>query len=100
MKLAYFNEGGNFWCWADEQTPGPNDPDISAEIDETIPLWRQTYNFETQSVDVYHPEMSVSEAEAQLSADLLAEAQEFEALAAQAREADDSSLLYNPPPSE
>jgi hypothetical protein len=71
MRLAYFNENGKFWCWANEQTVEEGTP--SAEINEEIPAWRFTYNFETESVDVYHPEMSISEAEAQLSADLAAE---------------------------
>jgi len=98
MRLAYFNNEGEFWCWADQQTPGENDTNVSAEIDEDIALWRQKYNTETSSVDVYHPEMTKEEAEAQLQADLAASLAVQAAAADAAREADDSSSLYNPPP--
>jgi len=99
MKLAYFNQSGDFWCWADQQTPGENDVNISAEIDESIALWRIKYNTETDSVDVYQPGMTLEEAEAQLQADILATHEAQKALADTARAADDSSSLYNPPPS-
>jgi hypothetical protein len=78
MKLAYFNEQGKFWCWAEDQTPGPNDVNISAEIDENHALWRYNYNTETDSVEIYQPTLNTAEAEAQLEIDLAAEAAEEE----------------------
>jgi hypothetical protein len=97
MRLAYFNDSGYFWCWADLQTPGEDEVNFSAEIDEDIAFWRQKYNTETSSVDVYHPEMTKEEAEAQLDADLAETLAAQKALADAARGNDDSSSLYNPP---
>lgn len=97
MKLAYFNNEGRFWCWAEDQTPGPDDINISAEIDENMALWRQVYNLETETVDVYHPEMTEAEAEAENQKDLEAIMAAHHANSAAAAAADDSSSLYNQP---
>jgi len=61
-KAAWFNNNGKFNFWDSDQQPGEvelNDSDgdgghyVKADIDENMALWRFTYNYETNSVDVY-----------------------------------------------
>jgi len=78
-KAAWFNNNGKFNFWDSDQQPGEmelNDSDgegrhyVKADIDENIALWRFTYNYETNSVDVYESSMSDKEAEAKSFADM------------------------------
>ena len=80
-KAAWFNNNGKFNFWDSDQQPGEvelNDSDgdgghyVKADIDENMALWRFTYNYETNSVDVYESSMSDEEAEAKLAADMAA----------------------------
>ena len=80
-KAAWFNNNGKFNFWDSDQQPGElelNDSDgegghyVKADIDENMPLWRFTYNYETNSVDVYEPTLNTEEAEAKLAADMAA----------------------------
>jgi len=80
-KAAWFNINGKFNFWDSDQQPGEfelNDSDgsgghyVKADIDENIALWRFTYNYETNVVDVYEPSMSDEEAGAKQFADMAA----------------------------
>lgn len=71
-KAAWFNINGKFNYWDEHQQPDAEEIAagyVKADIDETLALWRFTYNYETSSVDVYEPTMTDTEAEAQASAD-------------------------------
>ena len=71
-KAAWFNINGKFNYWDEHQQPSAQDIEegyVKADIDETLALWRFTYNSETNSVDVYQPTMTDAEAEVQLRAD-------------------------------
>ena len=80
-KAAWFNINGKFNFWDSDQQPGTfelEDSDgsgghyVKADIDENKALWRYTYNYETNSVDVYEPSMSDEEANAKQLADMMA----------------------------
>lgn len=80
-KAAWFNNNGRFNFWDSDQQPSEmelNDSDgsgghyVKADIDESKALWRFTYNYETNSVDVFEPSMSDAEAEAKKLADMTA----------------------------
>tara|TARA_B100000085_G_scaffold274731_1_gene291746 strand:+ start:762 stop:1049 length:288 start_codon:yes stop_codon:yes gene_type:complete len=80
-KAAWFNINGKFNFWDSDQQPGAyelEDSDgsgghyVKADIDENKALWRYTYNYETNSVDVYEPSMSDEEANAKQLADMMA----------------------------
>lgn len=73
-KAAWFNINGKFNFWDSDQQPGEGellDSDgsgghyVKADIDENVALWRFTYNYETNSVDVYQSSMNDSDAGAQ-----------------------------------
>jgi len=71
-KAAWFNINGKFNYWDEHQKPSEqeiSDGYVKADIDETLALWRFTYNSETNSVDVYQPTMTDAEAEAKNLAD-------------------------------
>ena len=80
-KAAWFNLNGKFNFWDSDQQPGEfelNDSDgsgghfVKADIDENKALWRFTYNYETNSVDVYESSMNDEDANAKHLADMMA----------------------------
>ena len=90
-KAAWFNTNGKFNFFDSDQQPGAQELEdsdgsgghyVKADIDESKALWRQTYNFETNSVDVYESSMSDADAEAKNTADM--EAADSDRIAAQA----------------
>ena len=80
-KAAWFNTNGKFNFWDSDQQPGAEELEdsdgsgghyVKADIDENKALWRFTYNFETNVVDVYEPSMNDEEANAKKLADMTA----------------------------
>lgn len=72
-KAAWFNNNGKFNFWDSDQQPGAvelAEGYVKADIDETMALWRLTYNSETKVVDVYEPTLNTADAEAKQFADM------------------------------
>lgn len=77
-KAAWFNINGKFNFWDSDQQPGEPELEdsngsgghyVKADIDENTALWRLTYNYETNVVDVYQSSMNDSDAGAKQFAD-------------------------------
>tara|TARA_B100001094_G_scaffold102695_1_gene98869 strand:- start:58 stop:339 length:282 start_codon:yes stop_codon:yes gene_type:complete len=78
-KAAWFNINGKFNFWDSDQQPSESELEdsdgsggryIKADIDEDMPIWRLTYNYKTNVVDVYEPTLNTSDAEAKQLADM------------------------------
>lgn len=69
----YFNNTGKYDLWENENGV-PDFPDSLTEVPDNIALWRLTYDHDTSTLTVLYDGMTDEQAEAQLDADLAAEA--------------------------